>query len=417
MPSPPRPTRSPDAAVQRQKPGPPLPSARRTPIPQPPPKTPWWSSWTRLARRAAPICLVGVVAVAAIGVIDKAFVADNGGALPEELTDPLGSVLGSLDDVLNEDGELALGTNGTGFSQTETTPATSIAGPEAPSTLLPTTSPADTTTAVVTTVTTLSPTTIGSDQILLLDALLFVAVTNEHRGGYSRDLFEYPISQGGGCTTRDLVLDRDSSTPVQRDQFGCDVIAGDWLSVYDGTVVTDPSEIEVDHVVALKEAWDSGAWAWTPEQRRAFANDLTDPRTLRAVNGSANGDKGASDPANWMPSQQDYWCTYLGDWVAIKVRWGLSMDQSEFGRIRNIVRERCPGWGIAPVDPLPDFFAATVSIQPLAPLPLVGSGAASVGIYFENCDAARAAGAAPVRRGDPGYRSGLDRDDDGVGCE
>ncbi len=289
------------------------------------------------------------------------------------------------------------------------------------------TSTSTSTTSTSTTSTTVAPTTTAAPSttpptgLLLLDVLAFATITNEHRGGYDRDLFDHWISQGGGCTTRDVVLGRDSSTPVQRDLFGCDVVAGDWFSVYDGAELTDPSDVDIDHVVALKEAWDSGAWAWGYEQRRAFANDLSDARTLRAVHDSANQDKGDRDPSNWLPPRQQHWCTYLGDWVAIKVRWGLSMDQSEYGRIRNVVRERCPTWRIEPVDPLPAFPppAPAVSIQPIAPLPVApptGSGGGAP-VYFENCDAARAAGAAPVRRGDPGYRKGLDRDGDGVGCE
>ncbi len=255
--------------------------------------------------------------------------------------------------------------------------------------------------------------------MLLLDLLAFATITNEHRGGgYDRDLFDHWSSQGGGCTTRDIVLGRDSATPGQRDLFGCDVVAGDWFSVYDGAVLTDPSDVDIDHVVALKEAWDSGAWAWGYEQRRAFANDLSDPRTLRAVHDSANQEKGDRDPSNWLPPRREHWCTYVGDWVAIKVRWGLSMDQSEHGRIRNIVRERCPEWRVEPVERLPAF-PPPAPIQPIAPLPVAppAGGGGGAPVYFENCDAARAAGAAPVRRGDPGYRAGLDRDDDGVGCE
>jgi hypothetical protein len=344
---------------------------------------------------------------------------DDGDAIdPGELTDPIGSVLESLDDVLNDEGalpEVSLGSNDsdvptTGSDQAQSTEAV-VTSPDTTSTSSPAT------TAVATPATPAVANSTSANGVALLDALLLVAVTNEHRGGYSRELFEASISQGGGCTTRDLVLTRDSLSPTQGDPFGCDVTAGDWFSVYDGVTLSEASDVEVDHVVALKEAWDSGAWAWSPEQRQAFANDLSDSRTLRAVSSAANQAKSANDPVNWMPPQQDYWCTYLGDWVAIKVRWGLSMDQSEFGRIRNIVRERCPEWRIEPVDQLPDFFAATLSVQPLAPLPLVGSGAGSVGVYFDDCDDARAAGAAPVRRGDPGYRSGLDRDDDGVGCE
>ncbi len=262
-----------------------------------------------------------------------------------------------------------------------------------------------------------STTTALPSGLLLLDVLAFVTVANEQSGGYQRDLFEHWISQGGGCTTRDIVLGRDSSTPVQRDLFGCDVVAGDWFSVYDGAVLADPAEIDIDHVVALKEAWDSGAWAWSAEQRRAFANDLSDPRTLRAVSSDVNRAKSDRDPSNWLPPRQEYLCRYLGDWVAVKVRWGLTMDQSEFGRIRNLARDRCPDWRIDPTQQLPAFPApvAPPVVQPVAPP--VGDGTGGGAVYFENCDAARAAGAAPVRRGDPGYRRGLDRDDDGVACE
>jgi hypothetical protein len=260
-------------------------------------------------------------------------------------------------------------------------------------------------------------TTTAPSGLLLLDVLASVTVANEQSGGYQRDLFEHWISQGGGCTTRDIVLGRDSSTPVQRDLFGCDVVAGDWFSVYDGAVLADPAEIDIDHVVALKEAWDSGAWAWSAEQRRAFANDLSDPRTLRAVSSDVNRAKSDRDPSNWLPPRQEYLCRYLGDWVAVKVRWGLTMDQSEFGRIRNLARDRCPDWRIDPTQQLPAFPApvAPPVAQPVAPP--VGDGTGGGAVYFENCDAARAAGAAPVRRGDPGYRRGLDRDDDGVACE
>jgi hypothetical protein len=144
------------------------------------------------------------------------------------------------------------------------------------------------------------------------------------------------------------VLIRDSLTPAQVDPVGCAVVAGDWLSVYDGVTWTDPAELEIDHVVALKEAWDSGAWGWTAERRSAFGNDLEDLRSLRAVTGSVNQAKSDKDPSNWIPPDQSFVCTYLSDWVSIKGRWGLSMDQSEFGRIRNLLTDRCPEQTIAP---------------------------------------------------------------------
>ena len=59
--------------------------------------------------------------------------------------------------------------------------------------------------------------------------------------------------------------------------------------------------MQIDHVVALNEAWDSGAWAWGPDRLTAYGNDLDDPRSLRAVTGAVNNDKGDKDPSNWLP--------------------------------------------------------------------------------------------------------------------
>ncbi len=92
-------------------------------------------------------------------------------------------------------------------------------------------------------------------------------------------------------------------------------------------------------MVALKEAWDSGAWAWDDARRRDFANDLNDPRTLRATSAQVNEDKGADDPSNWLPPRRSDWCRYVSDWVHIKARWGLSMDRSEAGRVRNVLQQ------------------------------------------------------------------------------
>lgn len=178
-----------------------------------------------------------------------------------------------------------------------------------------------------------------------------IPVELEHRGGYSRDLFaSWSDIDGDGCDTRDEVLIEESLSPAQVDLFGCKVIAGDWTSSYDDVVTTDPSDFDIDHVVPLKEAWDSGAWAWSPERRTAFANDLTDPRTLVAVSARSNRSKGDADPSNWLPGDSDV-CRYIGDWLAIKARWGLSMDESEWGRIKNLLRDRCTSTTIAPWQP------------------------------------------------------------------
>ena len=206
--------------------------------------------------------------------------------------------------------------------------------------------PDTTTTTVITT----APT---DARPLALDLLAWVTVQNEHRGGYVRDLFGYPTSFGGGCDTREMVLRRDSLTPAQVDPYGCKVVAGDWLSLYDGLHHDQPSELEIDHVIALKEAWDSGAWQWPSAALHAFANDLDDVRTLRAVSTATNRAKGDKDPSNWLPPDANDVCRYVADWVAIKVRWQMSMDQSEFGRVRNLLKGPCAGTRVDPIAPPP----------------------------------------------------------------
>mgnify|MGYP005812892151 CR=1 FL=1 len=161
------------------------------------------------------------------------------------------------------------------------------------------------------------------------------------------------------------MLRRDSLSPAQVDAGGCSVVAGDWYSRYDGVTWTDPAEVEIDHVVALKEAWDSGAWAWEDARLTAFGNDVDDPRTLVVVTGSQNSAKGEKDPSNWIPPNADALCTYLADWTSIKARWGLSMDQSEHGRIRNLLTDRCPGHTIAPWTEVPAALAPP-PVQPVA---------------------------------------------------
>ena len=144
------------------------------------------------------------------------------------------------------------------------------------------------------------------------------------RDGYRRELFEHWIlADANRCSTRCEVLLRD----FRQDVTGAPV--GGWLSLYDGLVVTDSSDLDVDHVVALSEAWVSGADTWSPGRRRDFANDLS-PGALLAVSASVNRSKGDRDPAEWQPPDPNAWCTYAADWIGTKNRWGLSADPLEF---------------------------------------------------------------------------------------
>jgi hypothetical protein len=151
----------------------------------------------------------------------------------------------------------------------------------------------------------------------------------EHVGGYERKLFRHWVDEDGdGCDTRREVLIAESLTSVQIGA-GCSISGGRWFSIYDNVETTDDSSFHIDHVVALKEAWDSGAWNWNADQRKAFANDLDQPFFLIAVTGSSNSKKGADDPAEWMPPNASYHCEYVRIWIEIKRAWDLSVDQAE----------------------------------------------------------------------------------------
>ena len=190
-----------------------------------------------------------------------------------------------------------------------------------------------------------------------------IKVENEYKTGYKRSLFiHWADLNGDGCDTREEILKRDSISKPQVDPYRCYVVAGDWVSPYDGAKLNDRGDVDIDHVVALKEAWDSGAWAWSESQRKAYANDMTDRRTLIAVTDRVNVSKSDKDPSNWMPPLRSYWCAYLGDWISVKARWGLSMDQSEFGRINNLLVSDCTSLTIASWVAAPVLVAVPITV-------------------------------------------------------
>ncbi len=204
-----------------------------------------------------------------------------------------------------------------------------------------------------------------------IELLQTIRVENEHSSEYSRSLFEHWRDlDGDGCDSREQVLKRDSVKPAQVDPYKCKVIAGDWVSPYDGARWSNPSDIDIDHVVALKEAWDSGAWAWSSATRKAYANDTTDRRTLLAVTDSVNQQKSDKDPSNWIPSMKSYVCTYLGNWISVKARWNLSMDTSEFGRVKNLINSSCAGLVIAPWSEAPLFGTVVTTPGATSPPPV-----------------------------------------------
>lgn len=160
--------------------------------------------------------------------------------------------------------------------------------------------------------------------VRLRAAITNLPVARETRTGYDRERFDHWIDADGDCRdTRDEVLANESLVAVR----GCDIQAGKWRSWYDGAVTRDSTSFDVDHMVPLAEAWDSGARRWTADTRTRFANDLADGRSLVAVSASSNRSKSDQDPAEWLPRYGK--CMYVRHWVAVKIRWRLKVNANE----------------------------------------------------------------------------------------
>ncbi|MGW6615444.1 HNH endonuclease family protein [Streptomyces erythrochromogenes] len=158
--------------------------------------------------------------------------------------------------------------------------------------------------------------------------------TEGSTSGYSRDLFPHWSTVSGSCNTRETVLKRDGVNVVQ--DSSCAAVSGSWYSEYDGATWTAASDLDIDHVVPLAEAWRSGANSWTTSKRQQFANDLTRPQLI-AVTDNVNQAKGDLDPGKWLPSRTSYRCTYARMWVNVKQYYGLSMDSGEKTALVNVL--------------------------------------------------------------------------------
>jgi hypothetical protein len=174
----------------------------------------------------------------------------------------------------------------------------------------------------------------GAASAATIDTTLKAAVADlpgatEVRTGYDRSLFRHWVdADGDGCNARNEVLIEEATTRPSIGS-GCALSGGRWTSYYDGASWTDPQDLDIDHMVPLAEAWDSGARTWSAAERQSFANDLGDPRSLQAVTDNVNQAKGDQDPATWEPPVAGVRCRYAAEFVAVKLRWRLTVDSAE----------------------------------------------------------------------------------------
>jgi hypothetical protein len=273
-----------------------------------------------------------------------------------------------------------------------------------------------------------------------------LTIAADQLSGYERTLFKHWIdADKDRCDTRKEVLIQEAVVAPKLSS-GCVFTGGKWISPYDGLATTDYSSLDIDHMVPLSEAWRSGAWKWSPAQREAYANDLTDPRALVAVTASLNRQKSDQDPNTWLPPEDK--CTYVSNWIAIKVRYSLTVDSAEANALTSLVTTcnitsitafSIPSYaitaGITPItltSPTPN---ATPTVVP-TPMPTANPSVKpsikptvkakkpvkkKKAVKYSSCAKARAAGVTPIVRSKNktlyALNKALDRDKDGVACE
>jgi hypothetical protein len=268
--------------------------------------------------------------------------------------------------------------------------------------------------------------------------------------GYDRGLFGggWGDTDRNGCDARNDTLARDlSGETFKPGTHDCVVLTGVLDDPYSGRSIafqrgqTTSDDVQIDHVVAVSDAWQKGAQGWSGRQRVAFYND---PLNLLAVDGPLNMQKGDGDAATWLPPNRGYRCEYVARQIAVKVRYALWVTQAERNAMATVLAA-CPDQPLpmgvvaaaapepAPAPAPPPAPAAAPAPAP-APPPVVVPAPAPAPVpaprpapapapapppaaSYANCDAVRAAGAAPIHPGDPGWQPKFDRDNDGVGCE
>ena len=252
-------------------------------------------------------------------------------------------------------------------------------------------------------------------------------VAPESDGGvdYDRELYMphgWEATDQPGCDVRELVLiaEAQSISEVNQD---CRPLDGVWISWYDGERFDDPSKLDIDHMVPLAEAHDSGAARWPEAQKAEYANDVQLQAALTAVSASSNRTKSADDPADWKPPEESAWCQYAHDWIAVKLKWILSADEAEVGALRDMLHT-CPSDYERPAEH-PDRRPTVVQIEREAQPQQPEDAPEPTGNTYDSCEEAEAVGVQRQvgSRGDgQGFPketvpSARDGDSDGVVCE
>jgi len=211
-----------------------------------------------------------------------------------------------------------------------------------------TTSSSSTSTSISTTSTTTTSststttTTTKSLKIALLPELKIQELSSDIPE-YNRDDWPHWNDSNKDCqdTRQEVLIAESFEDVVYEDSEACKVSTGKWFDSYTGIYFYNASDLDIDHLIPLKNVHNSGGYAWDRFLKSQYANDLLKPDTLIAVSLSSNRSKGARGPDEWKPTNQDYWCEYALDWARIKYYYNLTVTQSEWDALVEMVQS-CP---------------------------------------------------------------------------
>ncbi len=129
----------------------------------------------------------------------------------------------------------------------------------------------------------------------------------------------------------------EADGPLTYGPGNCTVTLGVWNDPYTGTAFTQPSDLDIDHMVPLSDAHRSGGWQWATTKKQAYANDLDHPETLIAVDDGSNSSKSDKSPDQWLPPNGSYRCTYVIEWVTVKATWSLNVTTAERATLTSVL--------------------------------------------------------------------------------